>query len=144
MDTLTASIEVEVHFYDVDSINMVWHGHYVKYLEQAREAFGRQYGMAYLDVYAAGYTTPIVDMHIRYKQIAHFEDKLRVEIRYVPCRSAKIIYDYTIFNQADGSVVAEAQTTQLFMTREGAFEVSAPDFYREWQERNGVKGESRK
>ena len=144
MDTLTASIEVEVHFYDVDSINMVWHGHYVKYLEQAREAFGRQYGMAYLDVYAAGYTTPIVDMHIRYKQIAHFEDKLRVEIRYVPCRSAKIIYDYTIFNQADGSVVAEAQTTQLFMTREGAFEVSAPDFYREWRERNGVKVESRK
>ena len=140
MDTLTASIEVEVHFYDVDSINMVWHGHYVKYLEQAREAFGRQYGMAYLDVYAAGYTTPIVDMHIRYKQIAHFEDKLRVEIRYVPCRSAKIIYDYTIFNQADGSVVAEAQTTQLFMTREGAFEVSAPDFYREWMERQGVRG----
>ena len=91
MDALTASIEVEVHFYDVDSINMVWHGHYVKYLEQAREAFGRQYGIAYLDVYAAGYTTPIVDMHIRYKQIAHFEDKLRVEIRYVPCRSAKII-----------------------------------------------------
>ena len=140
MDALTASIEVEVHFYDVDSINMVWHGHYVKYLEQAREAFGHQYGMAYLDVYAAGYTTPIVDMHIRYKQIAHFEDKLRVEICYVPCRSAKIIYDYTIFNQADGSVVAEAQTTQLFMTHEGVFEVSAPDFYREWQERNGVKG----
>lgn len=142
MDALTASIEVEVHFYDVDSINMVWHGHYVKYLEQAREAFGRQYGIAYLDVYAAGYTTPIVDMHIRYKQIAHFEDKLRVEIRYVPCRSAKIIYDYTIFNQADGSVVAEAQTTQLFMTREGTFEVSSPDFYREWREKVGAKGES--
>ncbi len=138
METLSEHIDVEVHFYDVDSIHMLWHGNYVKYLEQAREAFGRKYGISYMDVYAAGYTIPIVDLHIRYWHIARFEDHLTVEIRYVPCKSAKIIYEYTIYNRADRSIVAEAQTTQLFMTKDGEFEVSVPDFYREWKKKMAV------
>ena len=29
---LGAEVEIRVPFYDVDSIYVVWHGHYVKYL----------------------------------------------------------------------------------------------------------------
>lgn len=134
-NTLSVRTEVDIHFYDVDSIRMVWHGNYVKYLENGREAFGQKYGMPYMEVYKKGYVTPIVDMHIQYKHMARFEDTLIVETRYVPCRSAKIIYEYTIYNKSDMTVVAEAQTTQLFMTTDGVFEVSTPDFYREWKEK---------
>ena len=31
--------EIEVPFFDVDVMQIVWHGHYVKYLEVARCAF---------------------------------------------------------------------------------------------------------
>ena len=30
------SFETEVPFFDVDAMNIVWHGNYVKYLETAR------------------------------------------------------------------------------------------------------------
>ena len=42
---LSESIKIRVRFSEVDSIRMVWHGNYVTYLEDAREAFGRKYGL---------------------------------------------------------------------------------------------------
>ena len=135
---LSETIPVNIHFYDVDSLNIVWHGNYVKYLENSREAFGRKYGIGYMDIYNSGFVTPIADMHIRYLNMITFEDKLLVEIRYVPCRSAKLLFDYTIYKQSDNSVVAEASTIQLFMTKEGIFELSAPDFYRNWKKKWNV------
>jgi acyl-CoA thioester hydrolase len=33
---ITAETEFTVEFYDVDSMEIVWHGNYVKYLEKAR------------------------------------------------------------------------------------------------------------
>jgi acyl-CoA thioester hydrolase len=45
---LAAEIDVVVPFFDVDSLEIVWHGHYVKYLEIARcallDELGHNYG----------------------------------------------------------------------------------------------------
>ena len=41
---LSETVRVQVRFSEVDSIKMVWHGHYMTYMEDAREAFGRKYG----------------------------------------------------------------------------------------------------
>ena len=38
---LTASRPFEVRFSEVDSMNIVWHGSYPLYFEDAREAFGK-------------------------------------------------------------------------------------------------------
>ena len=60
MEILRHETEVLVRFSEVDSLLIVWHGHYVRYFEDAREAFGLKYGIHYLDVHRAGYSTPIV------------------------------------------------------------------------------------
>ena len=42
----------KVSFYEMDPMQVVWHGEYVRYLEDGREAFGRRYpGIGYLDFY---------------------------------------------------------------------------------------------
>ena len=45
---LTESITFEIRFSEVDSMNVVWHGSYPLYFEDAREAFGRKYGLSFL------------------------------------------------------------------------------------------------
>ncbi|MDR1864622.1 MAG: acyl-CoA thioesterase [Bacteroidales bacterium] len=134
-ETLTASAEVEVHFYDIDAVRIMWHGNYVKYLENGREAFGKKFGLEYMDIYRNGYIVPVADLHVRYLKPAALGDRLTVETRYVPCNSAKLMFDYTIYQQNDRSVVAEASTIQLFMTEDGIFEVSVPGFYRQWKKK---------
>jgi acyl-CoA thioester hydrolase len=84
-----------------------------------------------VDIYDQGFVTPIVDVHVRYLSPALCEETLVVETNYVSSKAAKLIFKYAIYRKSDMSVVAEAETTQLFMTKEGVFEVSVPDFYRE-------------
>ena len=52
---LTATKIVEIRFNEVDSMGVVWHGHYATYFEDAREEFGRKYGLEYLMMYEKGF-----------------------------------------------------------------------------------------
>lgn len=135
---LSATTTVEVHFYDVDSLGIVWHGHYLKYFENGREAFGKKFGVDYMDIYNNGYTAPIVDLQVRYLNMVALDETLEVETVYVPSEAAKLIFEYTIYKQSDRSVVARATTTQVFMNKEGEMEFSTPEFYRKWKEKWGI------
>ena len=45
MKELINRSKIEVRFSEVDSMSVVWHGNYVKYLEDGREAFGKEFGL---------------------------------------------------------------------------------------------------
>jgi len=141
-EKLTDTIRIRVPFYDVDSIQMVWHGNFVKYLEEGRESFGFKYGLEYMHIYNSGYVAPIADMHMEYKNTAGIGDTLIVETSYKPCRGAKLMFDYVITRECDGELILKASTVQLFVTREGVFEVSTPGFYAEWKKKWGKPPQS--
>ncbi|MDR3194838.1 MAG: acyl-CoA thioesterase [Tannerella sp.] len=132
---LCETIRVRVRFSEVDALRMVWHGCYVQYLEDAREAFGRKYGLTYMHIFNSGYVAPIVDLQLQYRQPATIDDVLLIEITCRPVRGGKLIFDYRICKEPDGSLILTASTIQLFMTREGVFEPSSPDFFNEWKEK---------
>jgi acyl-CoA thioester hydrolase len=133
MEPLRETIRVQVRFSEVDSLRIVWHGHYVQYMEDARETFGRKYHLEYMHIFNSGYLAPIVDMQLQYKQPATIDDVLSVEITYRPSPGGKLIFDYRICKESDHSLVLTATTIQLFMTREGVFEPSSPEFFNEWK-----------
>ncbi|MBR6177178.1 MAG: acyl-CoA thioesterase [Bacteroidales bacterium] len=134
-DELSVTLDFTVPFYDLDAIQMVWHGNYVKYMENAREAFGAKYGLEYLHIFNSGYTAPMVDMHIKYRNSARIGDILKIKITYVPTKAAKLVFQYIITRPKDNAVIIEADTTQLFVSRSGVFELSNPDFIVEWKNR---------
>ena len=55
MKELKASKKFAIRFSEVDSMNVVWHGSYPLYFEDAREAFGEKYGLEYMGFFAHGY-----------------------------------------------------------------------------------------
>lgn len=57
---------MEVPFFDVDSMNIVWHGHYAKYFELARCKLLDKIGYNYHDMKSSGFAFPIVDMRIKF------------------------------------------------------------------------------
>ncbi len=134
---LTNKIEVKIRFSEVDSIHMVWHGNYVKYMEDGRENFGEQFGLEYLTMFNNGYTAPVVDMKLQYKQTVSVGDSVIVETTYRPTKAAKLIFDYIIYKKSDMSIVLTAETTQVFMSRDGELQLTNPDFFQKWKERWG-------
>ena len=132
---LTETVRIVVRFSEVDAVRIVWHGSYVAYLEDAREAFGRKYGLSYKSYIDNGYIAPIADMHLSFKQSATIDDVLLVEITYRHSISAKLIFDYNIYKESDHALVLTAESTQLFVKEDGTFEVSCPDFLTKWKQR---------
>lgn len=128
----------EIRFSEVDMMNVVWHGHYPVYLEDAREAFGEKYGLSYHRYIAENIFVPIVQLKIDYKRPLVYGMKPVVRITYRPTDAAKIIFDYEIIDTATGTVCITAQSTQVFMDREYNLLWYSPDFYTEWKKVMGL------
>lgn len=125
-----------VRFSEVDSMQVVWHGQYVRYFEDGREAFGREYpGLGYLDFYANGYTAPIVDMQIQYLAPLTINDVAAIETRFIDTEAAKICFEYLIRRQSDGALVARGSTMQVFLDKDGNMMLNNPTFFDEWKKR---------
>ena len=131
---LQTTIQIRVRFSEVDSIRMVWHGSYVTYLEDAREAFGHEHGLAYMYMFQQGYLAPMYDMHLQYFSMAGVDDTLNITITHRPVRGAKLVFDYEIRRISDNALVLKATTIQLFTNLKGELQLSEPDFFARWKQ----------
>lgn len=135
MNKLSALKEFEVRFSEVDSMNIVWHGSYPLYFEDAREAFGKKYGLGYTTIFANGYYAPLVELSFKYKKPLTYETNPIIAITYVPTESAKIVYDYEIIDKRDNAILATGRSVQVFMDKYYQLVWENPEFYRLWKEK---------
>ena len=124
-------LEVSPRFSEIDAMGIMWHGSYVKLLEDLREDFGRTFGMGYMDVYRTGFMTPVVHMSLDYKLPIRYEDGVRIRARYLECKAAKIVFAYELI-KPDGTIYATAETVQVFIDLEGELQLVTPDSYAAW------------
>lgn len=137
---LTDRMVLRVRFSEVDSMEVVWHGEYVRYMEDGREAFGCRYGIGYNEIREAGYVVPIVALNLQYKQSLKYGDRAIVETRYVPTDAAKIQLEYIIYRESDEKIVAVGSSTQAFVNKEtGLLELNNPAFYQKWKKRWNIR-----
>lgn len=130
--------EVKVRFGEVDSMGIVWHGNYVKYIEEGRESFGRKYGISYLDIYANDIMAPVVNMNIDYKKQVKYGDILIIETEFIDVPSAKIIFNFKIFRKSNNELVATAQSTQVFIDMKHEMLLYPPQFVIDWKKNVGL------
>jgi acyl-CoA thioester hydrolase len=135
---LKAEKEINVRFSEVDSMNIVWHGSYALYFEDAREAFGAKYGLRYLDIADNGYYAPLVDLRFEYRKPLIYGRKARIEITYRNMQAAKIIFDYEIFDMEDNSLIATGYSIQVFLNKQYQLLWTNPEFYEKWKAKNGL------
>lgn len=135
MTKLSVTKPFEVRFSEVDSMNIVWHGSYMLYFEDAREAFGRQYGIDYLTIFGHGYYAPLVDINFSYKCPIIYGMEPEITITYTPTDAAKIVFDYEIHDRKDGSLLATGHSVQVFLDLQYQLVWTNPPFYEEWKEK---------
>ena len=130
--------EVKVRFGEVDSMGIVWHGNYVKYIEEGRESFGKKYGISYLDIYANKVMAPVVNMNIDFKKQVQYGDILIRETEFVDKPAAKIVFQFKIFRKSDDMLVATAESTQVFIDMNREMLLYPPQFVLEWKHKVGL------
>ncbi len=128
---------IRVRFNETDPLGIVWHGYYLHYFEDGREAFGRKYGISYLDVEKHGYFTPIVKSTCEHKLPLRYGEIANVETNYINTASAKMVFSYKITNEK-GEVVCIGETIQVFVDKQGELSLSIPLFFEAWKRENNL------
>ncbi|PZX91983.1 acyl-CoA thioesterase [Flavobacterium aquariorum] len=134
---LTVSEEIRVRFNETDPLGIVWHGYYITYFEDGREAFGRHHGISYLDIADSGYTTPIVKSSCEHKLSLRYGDVIRIETTIVDTPAAKMIFRYRIFDTKD-EIACTGETVQVFLDSQGELMLTNPPFFEEWKRKVGL------
>ncbi|MEJ7807305.1 MAG: thioesterase family protein [Telluria sp.] len=107
-----AQVDIDVQFYDLDPMDVVWHGNYVKYLEVARCALLERIGYNYTQMRQSGYSWPVIEMKLRYIGPAVFGQKLRLRAELVE-HEHRLKIAYLISDAATGKCLNRASTTQV-------------------------------
>jgi acyl-CoA thioester hydrolase len=126
-----SEVEVTVPFYDVDSMQVAWHGNYIKYFEDARCRLLEELGCNYDHMAASGYMWPVVDMRLKYVKPAHFKQRLRV-LATIAEWQVRLKIDYRIVDVATGELLTKGYTIQVAVdmaTREMCF--ATPEVFRQ-------------
>ncbi len=107
---LTATVSIEVPFHDIDSMNICWHGHYVKYFEIARSALLRDF--EYDAMHSLNYLWPVVECQLRYMRPARYGQLLNVSAKLLEYEN-RLKIGYLITDQASGEQLTKGHTIQV-------------------------------
>ncbi len=110
--TLESDIIIEVPFHDVDSMQVVWHGNYCKYLEVARCKFLDEIDYNYRQMQDSGFAWPVIDMRIRYAQPLYFQQQVRVISKIVEWEN-RLKINYLLEDAISGRRLSKAFTVQV-------------------------------
>ncbi|HOU53908.1 MAG TPA: thioesterase family protein [Myxococcota bacterium] len=110
-----AEVPFRVPFHDVDAMQVVWHGHYVKYFELARTELERRMGLGHQELLARNLVCPVVDLQCRYLSPLRLGHEARVRAFIVEAdRSLWIAYE--VVDDTTRRKAAEGYTVQVALT----------------------------
>lgn len=133
---IKSEIQLKVQFHECDPLQIVWHGNYLKYFEEAREDFCLQHGISYLEVKDLGYATPIVSSTCEHKLPMQYGDTFKVETFYKPTVAAKMKFSYKI--TISEKLICLGETVQVFLNEKRELVLINPPFFLDWKRKMGL------
>jgi acyl-CoA thioester hydrolase len=109
---ISGEVIVKAQFYDLDPMQIVWHGNYARFLEQARRALLEKIEFGYDEMAKTDYRWPIVDLHIKYVRPIRYGQEVKVVATMVEYE-CRLKIDYRLTDLASGEVLTKAQTIQV-------------------------------
>lgn len=119
-------VTFDVRFPEVDSYGVVWHGHYVQYLELCRNALCQAGGLSPGELLAAGYKAPITSVSLSLKRPARLEETLEVSGILVPPRIARVEMEYEIRKLPERVLLGTGRTEQVILAPSGELLLTFP------------------
>lgn len=103
---------IDIPFHDVDVMEVVWHGHYLKYFEIARCRLLEKLDYSYPQMRDSGYAWPIVDLQLRFLKPALYADKISVIAGLLEYEN-RLKIEYQILNCRTAEALTKGYTVQV-------------------------------
>jgi acyl-CoA thioester hydrolase len=102
------STDVRVRFAETDAQGVVHNSNYLVWFEIARVAYLEKFASGYSSIREQGIESFVLESHVRYRQPAHFDDRLTIHARVTDLSGARFRFEYEVTR--DGDVIADGWT----------------------------------
>jgi len=107
-----AEEELTVEFFDLDPLQVVWHGNYINYFEIGRRALLEKIGYGYDEMVKSGYAFPVIEVSVKYLSSLRFRDRARIKAILMEYEN-RLLIRYEIRNAQTGQLTTKGTSTQM-------------------------------
>jgi acyl-CoA thioester hydrolase len=103
-----------------DMMGIVHHSHYVVFFERGRLEYMRRRGLSYKEFVGRGLHMPVIELNVRYRKPALFDDELHVETRLGGLTRVTVRFEYAVRRAgAEGPELLLDASVQLACVNDG-------------------------
>jgi acyl-CoA thioester hydrolase len=119
MKPVDGEARVRVRYAETDQMGVVYHSNYLVWFEIGRVELIRSMGLDYKRMEAEeGCGIAVVDVHVRYRAPARYDDELVVRTTLLAARGAVIRFGYKVLRVEDGTLLCEGETVHVVVDKE--------------------------
>ncbi len=110
-------IPIRVRYCETDAMGFLHHSNFLSYFEMGRTELFRAQGGDYRKMEEGGHFFVVVEMNVKYRSPARFDDLLSLRTRVVRVTPAKLEHEYKL--SRDRTVIADAHSILACVDRDG-------------------------
>ncbi len=112
-------LEQTVYYADTDSYGVVWHGTYLRWMEQARVEFCRELGIDLVSMKENDVVIPVTNINIRYKASAKLDNTVIVETQIIKISPLTVTFNQIIKEKETNKIFTNADVEVVAVNGEG-------------------------
>jgi len=111
---ITSETRLRVRYAETDKMGVVYHSNFAIWFEVGRVELMRQLGVEYRTMEKDDNChIPVVELRVRYKAPALYDDLIVVRTRLAHARSSLLHFSYEIFRAGDQALLATGETMHI-------------------------------
>ena len=104
----------QVFYYETDSMGVVHHSNYIRWMEEARTAYFDANGAPYAGAGSDGVHCPVVGVNAEYKRMARYGDVFFVSLKMTAYNGVRFTVEYEITNKG-GELLFKGESYHCFL-----------------------------
>jgi len=114
---ITSQTHINVRYAETDQMGVVYHGNYLAWFEVGRTKLFKEQGIHYKRIEADGYHLPVLEVAIKYRRPALYDDDLTIVTTLKEKPVLRLKLDYEVYR--GDTLLVTGSTTHAFIDREG-------------------------
>lgn len=123
------TVRDKVRFVETDMMGVVHHSNYFRWFEMARVEYLHKAGIDLLNIMQHGFLFPIREVSCKYLASANFDDYILIQAKLTKLTKAQMEFTYQIFREADGVLLAQGRTVNVFTSKIEGKVTRLPDVF---------------
>lgn len=119
MSKPSAETTFHVRYAETDQMGVVHHASYVVWLEEGRSTWLRTHGRSYAQFEAEGLRLAVSELQVRYKQPAHYDQRVTIRCWVSEVRSRQVQFEYEIIDAESKAIFVTGYTKHICLDRAG-------------------------